>query len=161
MENDLGVLVSEKTDISKQRALAALKVDSILDCIKRLVTSSKRDMSVPLCSDLKRPQLHYCIQAWGPQHKKDAELLEEVQRKPQRCLEDWSISSMRKGLFSLEKRRRWGDLTVAFQWLNGVYKQEGDQKRRNCFKSMYAIFLSDVLRKFFTQGVMRHWHRLH
>ena len=30
------------------------------------------------------------------------------------------------GLFNLERRRR-GDLTVAFQYLKGAYKQEGER----------------------------------
>ena len=47
------------------------------------------------------------------------------------------------GLFNFEKRRIWEDLTVAFQYLKGAYRQEGDQlftqsrsdrTRRNGFK---------------------------
>ena len=31
-----------------------------------------------LCSALERLHLEYCIQAWDPQHKKDAELSEKI-----------------------------------------------------------------------------------
>ncbi|PKU49551.1 hypothetical protein llap_104 [Limosa lapponica baueri] len=127
-EKDLQVLVDEKLNINQQCALAGQKANRILGCIKRSVPSRSREVILSLCSTLVRPHLEYGVQLWGPQHKKDVDLLKQVQRravKVIRGMEDLSNEDRLRelGLFSLEKRRVGGDLIAAFQYLRGLQER--------------------------------------
>ena len=120
-------------------------------------------MIVPLYSALVRLQLKYCIQVLGPQHRKDVELLVRVQRRATKMVQrlehlSYEDRLMEMGLFSLEKKKLWGDLIVPFQYLKGDYKLErnqvfarvdNDRTRGNSFKLKEGRFRLDVGKVFY------------
>ena len=103
------------------------------------------------------------------------DLLEWVQRRPQKWSEGWYPSAVRKGWESWgcsawrREGSRDGRLIAASQYLKGAYKKAGeglftracsDRTRVNVFKLKKGRFALDTRKKFFTMRVVRPWHRL-
>jgi len=89
-------------------------------------------VTVPLYSALVRPHLEYCVQIWGHQHRKDAELLEMDQRRAMKMIRGAGAPLLRRqaegsGLVRSGEERLWEGIITAFQYLKGDYKHEGNQ----------------------------------
>ena len=78
-ERDLGILLTDEMQWSKQCNSAAAKAMSVLGMIKRSFNTLNKDMFLTLYSTYIRPHLEYCIQVWAPYFKKDIDVLEKVQ----------------------------------------------------------------------------------
>ena len=59
--------------MSQQCVLAARKAKCVLGCVKKEVASREREVIVPLCSAPVGPHLECCVQAWGPQYRRDVD----------------------------------------------------------------------------------------
>lgn len=67
--------------------------------------SRASEVILPLYLALLRPHLELCVQLWGPKHRNNTDLLEQVQRRSKmlRGLERPSCEDRLRELFSLEK----------------------------------------------------------
>ena len=78
---DLGIVVDRKLNMSQGCDAAAKKANAILGCSNRRIASKSCEVRVPRYLAPVRPHVVYCVQFWAPHFKKDAEKLENVQRR--------------------------------------------------------------------------------
>ncbi|KAK4826836.1 LOW QUALITY PROTEIN: hypothetical protein QYF61_011644, partial [Mycteria americana] len=163
--------MNEKRDTSWQRALADQKATRILGCIQSSVASRSREGILPLCSDVLRPPWSTVSSSGVPSTRQTWTSGPEEATEMVRGLEPLCYGERLRelGLFSLEKRRLRGDLLVAFQYLKGADKKDGDRlhsracsdrTRGNSLKLKEGRFRLDLRKKPFTLRVVKPWPRL-
>lgn len=96
---------------------------------QRLIIS---EHTLQLESVFSLSHLEFCIHLWGPQDRKDVDLLEQVQRRATgmlRGLEHLFFEDRLREmvLFSLEKTRFRRDLTATFQYVKGACQKNEDR----------------------------------
>ncbi|KAK4815546.1 hypothetical protein QYF61_003638 [Mycteria americana] len=164
-------------DVSKDKApredLPELLLSALIrSCLERKLFNQtfghnqSREVILLLCSALVRPHLQYCVQLWGPQHKKDMDLLERVQRRATkmiRGLEHLSYEDrLRPAVVQPGEEKAPGRPYSSLPVPEGAYKKAGeglftracsDRTWGNGFKLKEGRFRLDIRKKFFTLRV--------
>lgn len=85
-EKDLGVLVDEKHELR----VCTCSLESQQDPRLNQKKGAGNQGIIPLYLAFKRPHLKFCVYIWGPQHRRDVELLERVQRRTMKTTKELS-----------------------------------------------------------------------
>ena len=84
-EKHLGVLIDKNLNF-RQHILSKINIaDRNLSIINRTFTYMNKNMFLALYKSLVRPHFEYASVIWSPRYKKDAILLENVQRRHLEC----------------------------------------------------------------------------
>lgn len=81
-----GVLADTKVNMNQKHDFATKKGNGILGCIRQSIASRLRDVILPLCSALVRPDLDCWVQLWASTTR-DMELLKTAQPRAKKMIE--------------------------------------------------------------------------
>ena len=123
-ERDLGIIIRDDLKFHTQVAEVAKKCNKLLGLIYRTFTCKRKDIIIKLYKSIIRPHMDYCSQAWRPHHVQDIELLERVQKRATRMIEECKGKTYQQrmdvcNLTTLETRRIRADLIEVYKILKG------------------------------------------
>jgi uncharacterized protein (DUF4415 family) len=173
-EKDLGVHVDVSLHISKHCQKTAAKANRILGLVNRSFKHLDGPMIKQLFIGLIRPHLEYGNLVWSPQYRKDATIIENVQRRATRLapeLRELSYEERLKSLNlpSLSYRRRRGDLIETYKIRKDAYKISKDKilplkgykkTRGHPLKLEKQEIHLDLRKKFYSVRVHDAWNAL-
>lgn len=115
-EEDLGVPLDTKLNLSQQCALATKKSNGILGCIRQNITSRSREVIFLHCSGLVRLHLEFCGQFCAPQYKRELSIMQRVQQAATEMLKGLvclCYERLRAGTVHPGKEGQWGTLSMS------------------------------------------------
>jgi len=126
-EKDLGVIINNRFRVDRQCAKVTKTANRVLGLIYRTFACKNKRIILRLYKSLVRPHLDYCCQVWRPHLVKDINLLERVQKRATRMIEEckgmgYEDRLKELKLTTLETRRIRADLLEVYKI---VTKQEG------------------------------------
>ena len=165
------MLIGEMFNMIQQCFLAPQKANHNLGWIRGRVTSRLSNVILLLYSIFMKPHLEYCTPFWSPQHMKDIDVLEEVQRRATKMAGAPPLRGQAERAGAVQPGEEiapgtpYSDLPPEMEAYRkagvGLFLRTGsDRMKRNGFKLEEGRFRLDIRKKFFTVRLMRHRNRL-
>ena len=131
-EKDLGIIIDKELKFHKQTSAAVKKGNKMLGLIKKTITT-KNENTIPLLyMTLVRPHLEYANIIWGPHYKGDQQLVEKVQKRATKMIQNlgnlsYDLRLRYLNLPSLQHRRRRGDMIMTYKIMTGCVRVDKKQ----------------------------------
>ena len=172
-EKDLGVYIDTKLTYDEHITSIVSKANRMIGLVWRSFSFIDTCLFNKLYKAVIRPHLEYTTPVWSPHLWRQAELLENCQRRATKmipCIRDQSYEERLRYLKlpTLVFRRLRGDLIHVFKYLKGYYKNgadlftlcDNDRTRGHNLKLRTKQCKSHQRMNFFTQRTITWWNAL-
>lgn len=171
-EKDLGIIIDSKLQFQQHINAQVKKANQKVGIINRTFKYMDKDMFLTLYKSLVRPHLEYGSTVWAVINKKEAILIENVQRRATRLIREiqhLSYGDRLKylGLPSLQYRRLRADMVETYKIFNDIDKVDKsifpvrESRTRGHKHKIFKKHSRTNRRKYsFSQRVVDHWNAL-